>query len=206
MFVIIKFSQRIQFISKNSLLLISRNERTWSYIYIALIIMLILVILFLVLILLCSNPCYILLQECLTEWHGMCVDKEIPVSEKFSLTQTLGNPVKIRDWQIAGLPVDKWAISVVQNCYNSVSDSVKKKHCTLYYLVYLLTSVMNGLWFFFIINHVCTIEHQLNMCKQACVRLNKTLCIFNCHCITSRCRSQSFFSFDTISAFPFTTV
>ena len=69
--------------------------------------MLILVILCFCIILLYSDPCYVPLQECLTEWHGMCVDKEIPVSEKFSLTQTLGNPVKIRDWQIAGLPVDK---------------------------------------------------------------------------------------------------
>ena len=37
----------------------------------------------------------------------MCKAKEIPVSEVFSLHGTLGDPVKIRDWQIAGLPVDK---------------------------------------------------------------------------------------------------
>jgi hypothetical protein len=38
----------------------------------------------------------------------MCKDRNIPVSEQFSLQKTLGNPVKIRDWQIAGLPVDKY--------------------------------------------------------------------------------------------------
>ena len=46
-------------------------------------------------------------QDCLTEWYIMCKEKDIPVSEKFSLIETLGDPVKIRDWQIAGLPVDK---------------------------------------------------------------------------------------------------
>ena len=28
----------------------------------------------------------------------------------FSLSATLGNPVKIRDWQIAGLPVDSFSV------------------------------------------------------------------------------------------------
>ena len=46
-------------------------------------------------------------QECTTEWHQMCKDKGIPISDRFSLSGTLGEPVKIRDWQIAGLPVDK---------------------------------------------------------------------------------------------------
>ena len=46
-------------------------------------------------------------QETLHEWHGMCSDRGILVSEKFNLSETLGDPVKIRDWNIAGLPVDK---------------------------------------------------------------------------------------------------
>ena len=46
-------------------------------------------------------------QEKLREWYKMCQDREIPLSEHFSLYQTLGDPVKIREWQIAGLPVDK---------------------------------------------------------------------------------------------------
>ena len=40
----------------------------------------------------------------------MCIDKNIPCSDEFSLNSTLGNPVKIRDWQIAGLPVDNFSI------------------------------------------------------------------------------------------------
>lgn len=40
-------------------------------------------------------------------WHSMCIEKSIPVSTRFSLSSTLGDAVKIRDWQIYGLPVDK---------------------------------------------------------------------------------------------------
>ena len=46
-------------------------------------------------------------QEVVVEWHRMCQEKDIPVSAKFNLTDTLGEPVKIRDWQIGGLPVDR---------------------------------------------------------------------------------------------------
>ena len=31
-------------------------------------------------------------------------------SEEFSLSKTLGDPVKIRDWNIAGLPTDSFSI------------------------------------------------------------------------------------------------
>ena len=34
----------------------------------------------------------------------------IPCSELFSLNSTLGEPVKIREWQIAGLPVDSFSV------------------------------------------------------------------------------------------------
>ncbi|XP_052058680.1 dynein axonemal heavy chain 3-like isoform X1 [Mytilus californianus] len=49
-------------------------------------------------------------QECLKEWYRMCKERNIPVSENFSLQANLGNPVKIRDWQIAGLPVDNYSL------------------------------------------------------------------------------------------------
>ncbi len=39
-----------------------------------------------------------------------CKAKKIPCSEVFSLTNTLGDPVKIRAWQIAGLPVDAFSV------------------------------------------------------------------------------------------------
>ncbi|KAL3852322.1 hypothetical protein ACJMK2_015979 [Sinanodonta woodiana] len=49
-------------------------------------------------------------QECISDWYRLCKSKEIPLSEHFSLHATLGEPVKIRDWQIAGLPVDNFSI------------------------------------------------------------------------------------------------
>ncbi|KAL4617872.1 dynein heavy chain 3, axonemal [Arapaima gigas] len=47
--------------------------------------------------------------ECQREWHLLCKKKEIPCSEEFTLSNTLGNPVMIRAWQIAGLPVDAFS-------------------------------------------------------------------------------------------------
>ena len=47
----------------------------------------------------------------LTEsWVSLCVEKEIPSSGKFSLPKTLGDPVKIRTWQLAGLPSDNFSV------------------------------------------------------------------------------------------------
>ena len=34
----------------------------------------------------------------------------IPCSEKPSLVRTLGNPVKIRQWQVDGLPTDSMSV------------------------------------------------------------------------------------------------
>ncbi|XP_075900184.1 dynein axonemal heavy chain 3 [Nelusetta ayraudi] len=47
--------------------------------------------------------------DCQREWHVLCQEKEIPCSEDFTLTSTLGNQVAIRAWQIAGLPVDSFS-------------------------------------------------------------------------------------------------
>ncbi|XP_078413797.1 dynein axonemal heavy chain 3 [Cetorhinus maximus] len=48
--------------------------------------------------------------ECQSEWHILCKEKLIPCSDVFSLNAILGDPVKIRAWQIAGLPVDAFSI------------------------------------------------------------------------------------------------
>ncbi|XP_069036810.1 dynein axonemal heavy chain 3 isoform X1 [Lepisosteus oculatus] len=48
-------------------------------------------------------------QECQKQWHTLCQEKKIPCSEEFLLSSTLGNPVMIRAWQIAGLPVDSFS-------------------------------------------------------------------------------------------------
>uniref|UniRef100_A0A8C4E4W3 AAA+ ATPase domain-containing protein n=1 Tax=Dicentrarchus labrax TaxID=13489 RepID=A0A8C4E4W3_DICLA len=47
--------------------------------------------------------------ECQEQWHILCQEKKIPCSEDFTLTNTLGNQVAIRAWQIAGLPVDSFS-------------------------------------------------------------------------------------------------
>ncbi|XP_028940048.1 dynein heavy chain 7, axonemal, partial [Antrostomus carolinensis] len=44
------------------------------------------------------------------EWALLCKTKDIPCSDDFSLTNTLGEPVEIRTWNIAGLPSDMFSI------------------------------------------------------------------------------------------------
>ncbi|KAI3358460.1 hypothetical protein L3Q82_014895 [Scortum barcoo] len=47
--------------------------------------------------------------QCQEQWHILCQEKKIPCSEDFTLSNTLGNQVAIRAWQIAGLPVDSFS-------------------------------------------------------------------------------------------------
>uniref|UniRef100_A0A671XYF8 Dynein axonemal heavy chain 7 n=1 Tax=Sparus aurata TaxID=8175 RepID=A0A671XYF8_SPAAU len=47
--------------------------------------------------------------ECQEQWHILCQEKNIPCSKDFTLSNTLGNQVAIRAWQIAGLPVDSFS-------------------------------------------------------------------------------------------------
>uniref|UniRef100_U3K1D6 Dynein axonemal heavy chain 12 n=1 Tax=Ficedula albicollis TaxID=59894 RepID=U3K1D6_FICAL len=49
-------------------------------------------------------------QECTKDWSKLCEEKEIPCSENFSLSKNLGDPIKIRAWNIAGLPTDVFSI------------------------------------------------------------------------------------------------
>uniref|UniRef100_A0A8B9C1T5 Dynein axonemal heavy chain 3 n=1 Tax=Anser brachyrhynchus TaxID=132585 RepID=A0A8B9C1T5_9AVES len=48
--------------------------------------------------------------QCQKQWQVLCNKKNIPCSSDFTLSNTLGDPVKIRAWQIAGLPVDSFSI------------------------------------------------------------------------------------------------
>jgi len=50
----------------------------------------------------------LLAQECIKKWWNDCQQREIPVSDDFSLAKTLGDPVQVMDWQLADLPKDKW--------------------------------------------------------------------------------------------------
>eukprot|EP00163_Fabomonas_tropica_P031149 TRINITY_DN730_c1_g1_i7.p1 TRINITY_DN730_c1_g1~~TRINITY_DN730_c1_g1_i7.p1 ORF type:complete len:4213 (+),score=1156.03 TRINITY_DN730_c1_g1_i7:1002-12641(+) len=45
-------------------------------------------------------------KQLVEDWHAKAVEAKIPCSEKFDLINTVGDPVQIRDWQIAGLPSD----------------------------------------------------------------------------------------------------
>ncbi|NXG19392.1 DYH7 protein, partial [Grallaria varia] len=49
-------------------------------------------------------------QECTKDWSKLCQEKNIPCSENFSLSQNLGDPIKIRAWNIAGLPTDVFSV------------------------------------------------------------------------------------------------
>ncbi|XP_075690041.1 dynein axonemal heavy chain 12 [Rhinoderma darwinii] len=49
-------------------------------------------------------------QECTREWSKLCKSKMIPCSDDFSLSKTLGDPIKIRAWNIAGLPTDSFSV------------------------------------------------------------------------------------------------
>ncbi|XP_049921653.1 dynein axonemal heavy chain 12 [Epinephelus moara] len=49
-------------------------------------------------------------QECTKSWTKLCQSKNIPSADDFSLSKTLGDPIKIRAWNIAGLPSDSFSI------------------------------------------------------------------------------------------------
>ncbi|GFX52644.1 dynein heavy chain 3, axonemal [Trichonephila clavipes] len=49
-------------------------------------------------------------QECISSWLELCKESGIPCSDQFSVIDTLGDPVLIRSWQIAGLPVDNFSV------------------------------------------------------------------------------------------------
>ncbi|XP_032895202.1 dynein heavy chain 3, axonemal-like [Amblyraja radiata] len=49
-------------------------------------------------------------QNVLKEWLSMCKQKQIPVSNTFSLSNTLGDPVSILEWQLHGLPRDMFSV------------------------------------------------------------------------------------------------
>lgn len=46
----------------------------------------------------------------LEDWNEFCAKRKIPCSEKFSLASTLGNPMQIRAWSLAGLPSDNFSV------------------------------------------------------------------------------------------------
>ncbi|XP_028992896.1 dynein axonemal heavy chain 7 [Betta splendens] len=49
-------------------------------------------------------------QKQTEKWMSLCKSREIPCSANMSLMRSLGDPVKIRAWTIAGLPSDSFSI------------------------------------------------------------------------------------------------
>jgi len=49
-------------------------------------------------------------DEACGNWKQLCQTSQIPASDTFSLVKVLGEPVKIRDWTIDGLPNDSFSI------------------------------------------------------------------------------------------------
>ncbi|KAJ3276290.1 Dynein heavy chain 3, axonemal [Terramyces sp. JEL0728] len=45
----------------------------------------------------------------LAEWNAKCLEYKIPSSPAFSLSNTLGDPIQIRAWSLAGLPNDTFS-------------------------------------------------------------------------------------------------
>jgi len=46
----------------------------------------------------------------MTGWNKLCTKLGIPCAENFSLIATLGEPIVIRSWNIAGLPSDSFTV------------------------------------------------------------------------------------------------
>jgi dynein heavy chain len=49
-------------------------------------------------------------DELILQWIDLCKEKDIPVSEKYSLVNILGDPVSIRNWGLFSLPSDPVSI------------------------------------------------------------------------------------------------
>ncbi len=60
-------------------------------------------------------------DECLKDWIKYTQSKSIQCSDygKYSLSQTLGEPIKIQQWNICGLPKDSFSIDNAVIVYNS---------------------------------------------------------------------------------------
>ena len=56
------------------------------------------------------HHCHCLPQDQVQDWLQLCKQKGVPCSSDYSLNATLGDPVKIREWNIAGLPNDSFSI------------------------------------------------------------------------------------------------
>ena len=60
-------------------------------------------------------------KEVVAEWQVACVEKRVPMSAEFNFQEIVGEPVKIRAWNIQGLPTDSFSTD------NGVVTSVARR-------------------------------------------------------------------------------
>ena len=60
-------------------------------------------------------------KEIISTWQELCAEKRIPSSEKFNFQEIVGDPVKIRQWNIQGLPTDAFSVD------NGIITSVARR-------------------------------------------------------------------------------
>lgn len=58
-------------------------------------------------------------QKALGKWAEECMLRSIPVTPRFLLSESLGDPMTIRAWEIAGLPNDPYSVDSGVLCYSS---------------------------------------------------------------------------------------
>eukprot|EP00949_MAST-11_sp_MAST-11-sp1_P001615 g1615.t1 len=58
-------------------------------------------------------------EEIIKKWVSVCKERAIPCSEEPSLMRTLGDPVKVRQWQVEGLPTDNISVDNAIIVFNS---------------------------------------------------------------------------------------
>jgi len=49
-------------------------------------------------------------QELIENWMDLCRKYKVPASDKYSLVNTLGDPVEIRNWALCDLPSDSVSV------------------------------------------------------------------------------------------------
>jgi dynein heavy chain len=46
-------------------------------------------------------------EKLVEKWVEGCIERQIPTSDDFTVVKTMGDPVILRNWGIAGLPSDQ---------------------------------------------------------------------------------------------------
>ena len=81
-------------------------------------------------------------QDQTTMWLKLVRTKGIPCSREFTLISTLGDPIKIRSWNIAGLPTDAFSVDngiVISNSrrWPLMIDPQGRLNLNLFYFIHL---------------------------------------------------------------------